>query len=102
MTRTYQLPASRVVLIGDAIVKLNTQNGALQLFRGTAGPTGSGDEWVLRVPPVKGKTSGMLDLQDVHPGTFSGVFLVDVSDDRSWILKWRGNENGEWLEVKER
>jgi hypothetical protein len=48
---------------------------------------------------VTGSTSGMLDVVQLRPGQADGVFLVDVASDRSWILRWRGNEDGVWQQM---
>lgn len=96
----HDMPATKVMRLGSHIVKLDTRTGSVHLLRGSGGARGSGDEWTLRVSAVKGATSGMLDVQRVSTDATETVFLVDIDGERTWILKWRGNENGEWQEVQ--
>ncbi|NQY92398.1 MAG: hypothetical protein HRT46_12195 [Deltaproteobacteria bacterium] len=97
----YEIPSTKIMTIHSHIVKLNTRTGAIDMLRGAAGATGSGDQWTQRVPEVKGATSGMLDVQLVKTSGTETTFLVEVDGDRTWILKWRGNENGQWQEVRQ-
>lgn len=96
----HDLPAVKVFAIDESVVKLDTRTGAVYLLRGSGGTTGSGDQWAQRVDAVEGTTSGMLDVQQVATNTTASTFLVDCDGERTWILKWRGNANGEWQEVR--
>ncbi|MHC4948925.1 MAG: hypothetical protein ACYTG1_11790 [Planctomycetota bacterium] len=99
--RAFLLPASRIFDRGTDIVKLDTRDGSMHLMRGRAGATGSGNEWQERVAPVRGETSGLLQMQRAGQGDAASVFLVDVLGDRTWILRWRGVDRGEWMEIRD-
>jgi hypothetical protein len=49
------------------IARLDTRTGAVYRFRGDVDVASVQNTWELRVPPVKEKTSGMLELQNILP-----------------------------------
>ncbi len=49
------------------IAMLDTRTGAVYRFRGSVDIASVQNTWELRVPPVKEKTSGMLELQNILP-----------------------------------
>jgi len=49
------------------IARLDTRTGAVYRFRGDVDVASVLNTWELRVPPVKEKTSGMLELQNILP-----------------------------------
>jgi hypothetical protein len=49
------------------IARLDTRTGAVYRFRGNVDVASVQNTWELRVPPVKEKTSGMLELQNILP-----------------------------------
>ncbi|MHC5003348.1 MAG: hypothetical protein ACYTJ0_09505 [Planctomycetota bacterium] len=102
VSRTYELPSQRILTIGSHIVRFDTQTGAIFRLRGEPTVTTSGQDWSQRVPAVTGPTSGMLDIVQMRGSSADGTFLVDVAGSRTWILRWRGNEDGIWQPVEVR
>ena len=100
MNRTYQLANMKYLSLGELTVMIDTRTGQMWRLRGGTSATQTGNSWASRVPAVKGSHSGMLDFTQMRAGSADGVFLSDVNGDRTWLLKWRGNETGEWFEVK--
>ena len=49
------------------IARLDTRTGAVYRFRGDVDVASVQNTWELRVPPVKEKTSGLLELQNILP-----------------------------------
>ena len=99
--RTYDLPTNKYFSIGGHILRIDTTTGQMFRLRGAANATQTGNTWAPRVPPVRGSHSGMLDITQLSPGSGDGVFLTDVAGSRTWLLKWRSNEVGEWFELRE-
>ena len=102
-TDIFLLPGGNAKFDSD-IARLDTRTGAVYRFRGDIDNAGVRNTWELRVDPVKGKTSGILEIQrivlpardrlssDVRPATF----LVDVANGRTWILRHRVSTNATW------
>ena len=109
-TDIFLLPGGNAKFDSD-IARLDTRTGAVYRFRGDIDNAGVRNTWELRVDPVKGKTSGILEIQqivlpvqdkvfpsphrlqsDVEPTTF----LVDVANGRTWILRHRASTNATW------
>ena len=82
------------------IARLDTTTGAIYRFRGDADDPSVRDTWELRVPPVAGKHSGLLEVQQVMQGGHRTTFLVDIVDGRTWILHRRASTNGSWDPVE--
>ena len=99
--RAFLLPASQIFDRGTDIIKLDARDGSMHIMRGRAGAAGSATEWQQRVSPVRGTTSGLLQIQRAGKGDSASVFLVDVLGDRTWILRWRGVDSGEWVEMRD-
>ncbi len=102
-TDIFLLPGGNARTDSD-IARLDTRTGAVYRFRGDVDNASVRNTWELRVDPVKGKTSGILEIQrivlpardrlssDVRPTTF----LVDVANGRTWILRHRASTNATW------
>ncbi len=101
-TDIFLLPGGNARFDSD-IARLDTRTGAVYRFRGDVDNPGVRNTWELRVAPVKGETSGILEIQrivlpvqgklsDVKPTTF----LVDVATGRTWILRHRASTNATW------
>lgn len=102
-TDIFLLPGGNAKFDSD-IARLDTRTGAVYRFRGDVDNAGVRNTWELRVDPVKGETSGILEIQrivlpardrlssDVRPTTF----LVDVANGRTWILRHRASTNATW------
>jgi hypothetical protein len=99
--QTYELPSFRIFRLGSEIGRLDTRTGAVSILQGPATARGSSNSWARRVRAVQGQTSGMLDVQILQEGSPDGVFLVDVVGNRTWLLSYRGNQNGEWRTIAE-
>jgi hypothetical protein len=78
------------------IARLDTTTGAIYRFRGDADNPSVRNTWELRVPPVTGEHSGLLEIQQVTLGRHRTTFLVDIVDGRTWILHRRASTNGSW------
>jgi len=98
--KTYELPRHRIFQLAESVVRLDTQTGEMCILLGGATAKQTTNQWSRRVPPVKGATSGMLDVQRLG-GTTDGIFLTDVNNSSTWLLTWRGNKNGEWRAIAE-
>ena len=101
-TDIFLLPGGTAKFDSD-IARLDTHTGAVYRFRGDVDNPSVRNTWELRVEPVKGETSGILEIQrivlpvqgklsDVKPTTF----LVDVATGRTWILRHRASTNATW------
>lgn len=102
-TDIFLLPGGNAKFDSD-IARLDTRTGAVYRFRGDVDNAGVRNTWELRVEPVKGETSGILEIQrvvlpardrlssDVRPT----IFLVDVANGRTWILRHRASTNATW------
>jgi hypothetical protein len=99
--RTYDLPNARILSLDGTTVKVDTRTGAVFRLTGDASATGRANQWQQRVPPVTGSTSGMLDVFQLVEHKANGTFLHDVDGNRTWILTWRGNQNGQWREIQD-
>ena len=109
-TDIFFMPGGNAKFDSD-IARLDTRTGAVYRFRGDVDNASVRSTWELRVEPVKGETSGILEIQqivlpvqdkvfpsphrlqsDVEPTTF----LVDVANGRTWILRHRASTNATW------
>lgn len=102
-TDIFLLPGGNARFDSD-IARLDTRTGAVYRFRGDVDNASVRNTWELRVEPVKGETSGILEIQrivlpardrlssDVTPT----IFLVDVANGRTWILRHRASTNATW------
>ena len=97
--RALTVPASRIFDIDGTPVRLDTRTGALYSLRGDAGARGTSANWWLNVPALSDQTSGMLDIQRTRVSGMDGIFLVDVREGTTWLLRWRGNKNGAWFRI---
>ena len=98
--RGFVLPASQIISWDQTVGMLDTANGAIYKMRGALHNSSVQNTWEMRVPPVKGTTSGLLELQVATfdaPDTF---FLVDIVTGSTWILRTRTSSNRSWEPVK--
>jgi hypothetical protein len=98
--RGFILPAAQIISFIDTIGRVDTVTGAVYQLRGDVTTPSSAETWELRVPAVKGSTSGLLEIQRATFNQRDATFLVDVVTGRTWLLNRRGNNNGSWDEVK--
>jgi hypothetical protein len=94
----------------SSIARLDTRTGALYRFRGSVDNPSAASTWELRVPPVDGETSGLLEIQVVTPERTANlhdptprmpaVFLVDIVSGYTWILQARASSNLSWEPVE--
>ncbi len=94
-TRIIVLPGGNTENNGD-IARLDTNTGAVYRFRGNIDNPSVRNTWELRVPAVKGETSGLLEIQRLEAGSTQVTFLVDVVTGNTWILRNRASSNGSW------
>lgn len=94
--RGYVLPATQIISYEDSIGRLDTATGAIYRLRGDVNEPSVRNTWELRVPGVKGETSGWLEIQRATFNNPEAIFLVDVINGNTWILHSRGNKNGTW------
>jgi hypothetical protein len=94
-TEIINLPGGNPKTDSD-IARLDTTTGAIYRFRGNVDNPSVRNTWEMRVPPVKGKHSGLLEVQQVKLGNHRTTFLVDIVDGRTWILRNRASTNGSW------
>ena len=112
-TQIVLLPGGNVRNSSD-IARLDTRTGAVYRFRGDTTNPSVRNTWELRVAPVKGKTSGILEIQRIiaphgemgrNPATTEvalvpSTFLVDVVTGDTWILNHRASTNATWDKVE--
>ena len=84
----------QIVELNGEIVRLDTDDGQLFEFSGSTGDNARGT-WRRMAQPVRGNTSGFLQIQQVG----GAIFLVDRVDGRTWILRDRGS-NSSWQEIR--
>ena len=94
-TEIIHLPGGNPKTDSD-IARLDTPTGAIYRFRGNVDNPSVRNTWQMRVPPVTGKHSGLLEVQQVMLGKHRSTFLVDIVDGRTWILRHRASTNGSW------
>jgi hypothetical protein len=88
------------------IARLDPTTGAVYRLRGNLDNPSVRNTWELRVPPVKGPHSGLLEVQQARlPGSRNGrgasaTFLVDIVSGRTWILRPRASSNASWDPVE--
>jgi hypothetical protein len=96
----YVLPATQIISFDDTIGRLDTATGAVYRLRGNLDNPSVRHTWALRVPPVDGPTSGLLEIQQATFNEPGATFLVDIVTGRTWILQRRAGENGTWDPVE--
>ena len=100
-TDIFLLPGGNAKFDSD-IARLDTHTGAVYRFRGDVDNPSVRNTWELRVEPVKGETSGILEIQRIvlpalnRHGSEPTTFLVDVATGRTWILRHRASTNATW------
>jgi hypothetical protein len=94
--RSYLVPASRIISWDQTIGMLDTVTGAVYKLEGSLDNPGARLSWKLRVPPVTGETSGLLEIQRATFNRPDATFLVDIVTGRTWILRRRASSNGSW------
>ena len=100
-TDIFFLPGGNPKFDSD-IARLDTHTGAVYRFRGDVDNPSVRNTWELRVEPVKGETSGILEIQRIvlpalnRHGSEPTTFLVDVATGRTWILRHRASTNATW------
>ena len=98
-TEIIDLPGGNLETDSD-IARLDTTTGAIYRFRGDADNPSVRNTWQIRVPPVQGEHSGLLEVQQVKLGNRRTTFLVDIVDGRTWILRNRASTNASWDPVE--
>ncbi len=96
------LPAAQIISFGTSIGLLDTVTGAVYQLSGNLSNPGITQTWELKVPPVKGSTSGYLELQRATFNNPEALFLVDRITGRTWLFRWRSSGNGAWDPVEVR
>ncbi|MCZ6612874.1 MAG: hypothetical protein O6941_09580 [Planctomycetota bacterium] len=94
----------------SSIARLDTRTGAVHRFRGNVDNPSVRNTWEQRVAPVKGETSGLLEIQQVRPEKVTNqhdprprpleTFLVDIVTGDTWILRRRASTNATWDPVE--
>ena len=102
--RAFILPASEIISFGTTIGLLDTVTGAIYQLSGNLSNPGITQTWELKVPAVKGPTSGFLELQRTTFNSPEALFLVDRVTGKTWLFRWRSSGNGAWdpVEVRRR
>ncbi|NNF42423.1 MAG: hypothetical protein HKN62_05135 [Phycisphaerales bacterium] len=96
----YILPAAQIISYDDTVARLDTATGAVHRLRGNLDNSSVQNSWELRVGPVTGATSGLLEIQKVTFHETDETFLVDIVTGRTWVLRRRASTNGTWDEIK--
>ncbi|MCP3902711.1 MAG: hypothetical protein GY715_03665 [Planctomycetes bacterium] len=96
--RTHEQSVVQIYSVGGTAVKLNTATGAVHSLRGNTGSSGT-SYWWLNVPPVNTAGTGMFEIQRATDSGTETVFLVDVQNGSTWLLRLRGNQNGAWQAI---
>jgi hypothetical protein len=94
-TEIIHLPGGNPAYDSD-IARLDTTTGAIYRFHGNADKASVKNTWELRVPPVKGPHSGLLEVQQIRTGDRRTTFLVDIVEGHTWILRHRASTNASW------
>ncbi len=105
--RGFIVPAAQIISFDDTVGMLDTATGAIYRLHGNLhNPTTVLDNpgvrltWELRVGPVKGETSGLLEIQRPTFNKPDAIFLVDIVLGKTWILQRRASSNGTWDPVE--
>ncbi len=108
-TEIIDLPGGDVNLDSN-IARLDTRNGAIYRFRGNTDNPSVRNTWEMRVPPVTDETSGLLEIQTIVPAKRTNVhdpterdpavFLVDIVNGSTWILRRDASTNARWDAVE--
>jgi hypothetical protein len=97
--RSLFLPAARIISLDETVGLLETTSGAVYRLNGNLDNSSAALTWQLRVPPVSGPTSGLLEIQRPDFNRPDATFLVDIVSGRTWILRRRAAETGTWEPV---
>ena len=101
----YTLPVTQIISFGQGVGRLDTSNGAIFSLAGDLDrPGSSGFTWMLRVPPVDRPHSGLLDIQRPTFNDPDAIFLVDIIEGHTWLLRLRRatsdhDATGVWVPV---
>ena len=89
------------------IARFDATTGAIYRYRGNVDNQSTSGQWEIRVPPVDGPTSGMMELQHAPVNPFepnenapAATFLVDMVTGNTWLLRQRGSSNLAWTPVE--
>jgi hypothetical protein len=88
--------ATQIISFDDTVGRLDTVTGAVYRLRGNLENPSVRHTWQLRVQPVTGRTSGLLEIQRATFNKPSAIFLVDKVTGRTWILRQRASETRSW------
>ena len=96
-TQIIVLPGGNANTDGN-IARLNTRTGAIYRYRGDIDNPSTRGTWELRVPAVKGETSGFMEIQRIANAENETVatFLVDIVTGATWVLHQRASTNASW------
>ncbi len=92
---SFVLSTVQIIRFDNQIARFDTQTGELAVLRGNLDNPSTAKTWQVRVQKVRGKTSGLLEIQHVA----NRLFLVDAVNGRTWLLNKRGS-NGTWDEIR--
>ncbi len=98
----YVVPRVEIIAFDQTVALFDTTTGAIHKFRGDLNNPSVRCTWELRVPPIDGPTSGVLEIQKAKGvnGHADATFLVDSFNGDTWILRQRSNSNRSWDPVK--
>jgi len=89
------LSTVQIIIFDGQIARFDTETGEIAFLRGNLDNPSTQKTWQVRVQKVRGKTSGLLEIQHVA----NRLFLVDTINGRTWLLNKRGS-NGTWDEIR--
>lgn len=85
------VPRVQIIQFGDSVARLDTRTGEIHRFNGDLQRTNVRGQWVRHVSGVESSTSGVLEIQRAQGARADdGIFLVDVIEGDTWLLRRRG------------
>lgn len=98
--RGFIVPAAQIISFDDTVGMLDTATGAIYKIRGNLDNASVKNTWQMRVRPVDGATSGLLEIQRPVFDKPDAIFLVDIVTGKTWILRKRASSNRSWEPVE--
>lgn len=94
------VPRVKIIQFDDSVARFDTKTGEIHRFNGDLNRPQVRGQWVSVVPGVESSTSGVLEIQRAEGvRAESAVFLVDVIEGDTWLLRHRGS-GAEWDRIE--
>ncbi len=94
------VPRVQIIQFDDSVARFDTRTGEIHRFNGDLNRPQVRGQWVSVVNGVDSSTSGVLEIQRAEGvRAESAVFLVDVIEGDTWLLRHRGS-GADWDRIE--